>query len=278
MQNASLPEIQVATELNCQYCGWPLIKDGKLMCNRCDRERPAQAALGRERFRCSKCWDPPVTLTIRDQAVCPKCGRKTLIIKEEKEMVGTEVEVRSKTKELQEWLDREIRRVENDVSILRASLSRYETDGDLTTRYKGLTSEEIEVKVAEDRKKLEQYKKRLEFLQSAREFKVDIEALEKDLQTDIRVGKTNIGPYLRWTKISDPVKKEYTFHLGSRELRIEDFVQRKNYSGNYVGNGSYTFKGVTDVLIQSGCDTQFCLQSGQSVCLNAGESLIITLQ
>lgn len=84
MQNASLPEIQVATELNCQHCGWPLIKDGRLVCNRCGHERPVQSTLGRKRvLRCPKCWDPPVTLAVRDQAVCPKCGKRTPIIKEE---------------------------------------------------------------------------------------------------------------------------------------------------------------------------------------------------
>ncbi len=82
MQNASLlgKNLQAATKLECEHCGWPLVKDGKLKCNRC--KRTVQATLRQKPTFCRKCWKPRVTLAVRNQAVCPKCNKKTSMVKE----------------------------------------------------------------------------------------------------------------------------------------------------------------------------------------------------
>lgn len=91
----------------------------------------------------------------------------------------------SKTQELRDWLDAEIKRRSRDAQFLREALNKVkEIDGFgrlpwEASRYANLTFEELDLKMAEDRKKLEEIEKRLEIMHPARELDVDIDSLEE---------------------------------------------------------------------------------------------------
>jgi len=92
VQNAPV----IATELECQFCGWPLIKNGELMCHRSGHT--VKATLGQKRIFCPYCRKPKVALAKNDRAICPKCekGKEegTPIIKEvKKEAMKREKEI-----------------------------------------------------------------------------------------------------------------------------------------------------------------------------------------
>lgn len=83
----------------------------------------------------------------------------------------------SKTKELQDWLDKEIERVIGDLQILpvgeKSIAFRW------NTRYQGLTSDESEEKFLKDQEKIKNLKKYLEFLRFTKEANIDIDAIAK---------------------------------------------------------------------------------------------------
>ena len=76
MQNAP---VIVATNLDCQHCGWPLIKDGKFKCHRCKQE--TELVLGKKAIFCHYCRKPRILLAKHNLALCPQCRKETLIQK-----------------------------------------------------------------------------------------------------------------------------------------------------------------------------------------------------
>lgn len=223
MQQAPVPEVGAATELNCQFCGWPLIKDGELMCNRSSTKghrHTVKATLGEKRIFCPFCRKPKVTLAKNDRAICPKCEKG----KKEGTPMTIGQEVHSKTKELQDWLDREISKIENNISILQSAIKAFETHGfgaavfGKAMRYVDLTYDELEAKVVQDRKKLEEYKRQIELLESAREFNIDVEKMERAMGVVVEIRKYD-APALEWKKQYIPEREtEFSLSLGSRNF------------------------------------------------------------
>lgn len=96
---------------------------------------------------------------------------------------AAETQAPSKTQELRDWLDKEIKKTKSDIKLLSTAIFEQECVDKgvrgFSARYSHLTSDEREAKMAEDRKKLEGLKKRLEPLRSARELDVDVDAIER---------------------------------------------------------------------------------------------------
>lgn len=158
-----------------------------------------------------------------------------------------EKENRSKTQELRDWLDREIRRAESDTRVLEPSLLNQEKlgvscDAASIPRYSHLTSDEREAKMDEDRKKLEQLKRRLELLRSARELDVDIDGIEECFGTKVDVtyqkGFNEIHfPVLLSFVIDKEVRtRVHFFPLAQREIRVTQHVGSV-YVDNYDCHG-----------------------------------------
>lgn len=139
----------------------------------------------------------------------------------------------SKTQELRDWLDEEIGRVKIDLDTLGLALSgpprgRFLLDeshaGGFVGRYANLTSDEREVKIAEDRKKLEKLQKRLELLRSARELDIDIDAMERAIP-GLLITVRNYSRY-GFPLIEGEMQasclflKGFTMPLGPLELRV----------------------------------------------------------
>jgi hypothetical protein len=87
----------------------------------------------------------------------------------------TEVDAMSRTRALADWFAAEIRRVEGDISILESAFQY----GSESTRYCGLLSNELLMKMADDRRKFEQMSERARFLHAASELKIDVDAMER---------------------------------------------------------------------------------------------------
>lgn len=95
MRNAPI----CATELNCQHCGWPLIKNGKLKCPRGKKrgkKHEVEATLGEKAIFCPLCRNPRILLAKHDLALCHQCRKETPMIQEEK------VE-KKKFREVRDW-------------------------------------------------------------------------------------------------------------------------------------------------------------------------------
>jgi len=220
MPSASVAESSVtAPDLECSGCGNPIIINGQFKCLRCRPRRLVPATLGKQSIVCPR-HRPPVVLMRygpRDlyRAYCQKSGCPNRIMK-----IGTPIHMPasahegfgeamedqmthstssgqtlenvsrkappaggSKTQELRDWLDVEIERVGDDIGILENGISRARDfpKRELSGRYETLTSDERKSKLSEDQEKLEQLKKRLELLRSARELDVDVDAMETSL-------------------------------------------------------------------------------------------------
>lgn len=236
MRDASL-----VAGLKCSGCERTLVEDGYLKCTRCDAL--VEATLGKKRIFCPSCSNPRVMLARHDEALCPeskkRCsnrredkGTPMKLTTKEQEMTQDNVagKAPSKTKELRDWLDAEIKRESKDYLLLFAALSErklyglssglsWDEVGNLVglkiwtiicssidprnriktmqqgeIRYSGQISKQKEKAMQEDRMELERLKKRLELLRSARELDADVDAMEKELSC----GRDMHSPYLPW--------------------------------------------------------------------------------
>lgn len=132
MQNAPA----IASDLLCQDCEWPLIKNGELRCKR--SRHTVLATLGQEKVFCPRCRNPKVLLADENgRAICPQseCGQRTLIIYEEKTMaeITTPDDMANITREVlsdweQEWLDEAIAKVEKRIWLLASEKTRKEVE------------------------------------------------------------------------------------------------------------------------------------------------------
>lgn len=142
----------------------------------------------------------------------------------------------SKTQELRDWLDAKINDTKKDIRGLGfalGQLSQFWTMSYLTVgwaRYGALTSDELEAKVAEDRKKLEELKERLKLLCSARELDVDIDGIEECLGTEVSVdyhkpfNKIYFPVSLSFVVDKEVCTRVHYFPLAQREIRINQHV------------------------------------------------------
>lgn len=181
------------SDVKCSDCGNPIIKDGQFKCLRCGPHRLVQATLDKQDIVCSRHRSAVVLMRYsqRDgyRVYCQKSGCHnhdakigTPILTGEEGMTqgaeGQETVVASKTQGLRDWISAEIDTTQSDVLVLDNAL-RDKIKGITSVRYEGLTSDEREAKMKEDRQKLEQIKRRLELFKSAQELDVDVDALEQ---------------------------------------------------------------------------------------------------
>lgn len=226
MRNASF-----VADLKCTGCGRTLVGDGCLKCTRCDALVPA--TLGKKRIYCPNCSSPRVLLARHDEAMCPesksRCQNRRdnkgtpmkLTSSEEAQMIQqavvAEEKKHSKTQELRDWLDGEIKRVKDDVAELdnafNTSIGR-----SVGGRYYNLLSDERETKMAEDRGELEELRERLELLRSATELDIDIEAVEKT-GIVIEVDKDTLKWYFRTYYAADGPMFLFDFSVTERTVR-----------------------------------------------------------
>ena len=153
-------------------------------------------------------------------------------------------QAKSKTQELRDWLDQNIRRAERDCEVLTNSLKYSEEGFDYVhrCRYGGLTSDEREVKVAQDREKLKGLRERLELLYSARELGVDIDAIENLGVVVSRVhshqaifeGVFGIGP-------EDNRGLKFRFDMGYRTLQVKVWARKDMVESEHYREGITSF-------------------------------------
>lgn len=177
---------------------------------------------------------------------------------------GVQEQKKSKTQELRDWLDAEIKRADLDCLVLSNSLKF--PDGP-SVRYKDLISNEREVKIAQDRKTLGELKKRLELLRSARELDVNIDAMESAIPwLKIEVPEPKIALMIVRGMRDD--KLRFVIHLGTREVHIfrpqRDILRFRDLL-NMVVHGHYALYG-------SAISWYF---TGQVVTLKGGDVLTV---
>jgi len=81
----------------------------------------------------------------------------------------------SRTRALADWFEAEIRRLEGDISTLDSAFQY----GSESTRYCGLLSDELTVKMAGDHRTFEIRKRRISFLHAASKLNIDVDAMER---------------------------------------------------------------------------------------------------
>lgn len=262
MQDAPI----IASNLSCQHCGWPLVKNGELKCKRSGHT--VQATLGRGKIFCPYCRKPKVLLVdAKNQAICPQCSKRTLITLKEQKMTqqtvaetsGVQEQKKSKTQELRDWLDGEIESCKNDMNIIGLALC--DPKGSYVSaisgvhdnfvwlgRYMCMTSDERDARMKEDRTKLEELQKRLELLRSARELDVDIDGLEKAGVEVLRAAShdTTFDCHYR----IDETGCRFQIDAGRRYLTIQFFMPGTGTVSRSIFNSSYD--SVISFKVQSG--------------------------
>lgn len=224
MPSASVAETAIVTDLKCFGCGNPIIKDGQFKCLRCRPKRNVPATLDKRDIVCPRHRQTVVLMRYdrasgQYRAHCQKSGcpshdgkTGTLIPQTEEIMTQGTVEQKenppasvSKTKELRDWLDGEIKRHNADINVLEGALrdakASFVGSHFTPARYAGLTSDEREAKVGKDeRVNLPLLKRNLESLKSARKLDVDIDALEKagfEISVDMNPQRMQIKAFYR---------------------------------------------------------------------------------
>lgn len=129
----------VATELNCQHCGWPLIKDGKFKCHRCKQE--VQATLGQKAIFCSRCRNPKMLFAKHDLALCHKCRQETLMRKE-KETVEINYQTEFTTSTTPEGIEEAIRTLKVVERKMKTKIKKMNSVFDAEMKVRGLKNRE----------------------------------------------------------------------------------------------------------------------------------------
>lgn len=169
----------------------------------------------------------------------------------------------SRTQELRDWLDNEIKRTAETIKILYGSVSSL-GDSQISPRYKTLTPDERDSQVEKDKKTLESSNKLVELLKSARSLDVDIDALEKmGFRVDIIKDTSRhviiravmrldeYGPIILTTAMPpyecarnleltiDPYIRSFAMLLGSDDRNVSCHYQLHNISWFYIPMAHY---------------------------------------
>ena len=131
----------------------------------------------------------------------------------------------SKTAWLRNWLDTEIEKCAADILIVHGV--KYTEDRKLLLqydfhRYVGLTSEELAVKIEDDKRKLARFERHMPLLRSAKDLDVDIDRIEKMFRAELHTYVSSGAPEVKFEfSLSSGNESMISFWIFLGERRID---------------------------------------------------------
>lgn len=161
-------------------------------------------------------------------------------------MQNSRTECLTSTKEFNDWLQNEIRRLKSDAQLINDSLIHQPISSN--PRYHGKTSDEREQQILADRKKLAKIESTIGYLQKAEELGIDIDKLARVLQAEKALVCIEEAPLENGTAklpVLNLTSKILSVSSPDPLLKLEIFPGQRNVYLSMLGNYQkrfYTFR------------------------------------